>query len=51
MNVLLVEDEEKLASFIRKGLEEEGYTVETAYNGKRGLELASESSYDILLLD
>ncbi len=51
MNVLLIEDEEKVASFISKGLEEEGYTVEQAYDGRRGLELLAEKSYDILLLD
>jgi len=51
MNVLLVEDEEKVASFISKGLEEEGYNVEIAYNGRTGLELLSEHGYDIILLD
>jgi len=51
VKVLLVEDEEKVARFISKGLEEEGYIVETANNGKKGLELLGERSYDILLLD
>jgi DNA-binding response OmpR family regulator len=51
MNVLLVEDEEKVANFISKGLEEEGYYVEIAYNGRTGLELLGERSYDIILLD
>jgi DNA-binding response OmpR family regulator len=51
MNILLVEDEEKVASFISKGLEEEGYNVETAYDGRTGLKLLSEQSYDIILLD
>jgi DNA-binding response OmpR family regulator len=51
VNVLLVEDEEKVANFISKGLEEEGYIVETANNGNKGLELLGERSYDILLLD
>jgi DNA-binding response OmpR family regulator len=51
MNVLLIEDEEKVASFISRGLEEEGYVVEKAYDGRRGLELLGERSYDILLLD
>jgi DNA-binding response OmpR family regulator len=51
MNVLLIEDEEKVASFISRGLEEEGYVVEKAYDGKKGLELLGERSYDILLLD
>jgi DNA-binding response OmpR family regulator len=51
MNILLVEDEEKVASFISKGLEEEGYSIEIAYNGRLGLELLNERSYDIVLLD
>jgi len=51
MNILLVEDEEKVASFISNGLEEEGYCVEIAYNGRTGLELLSGRSYDIVLLD
>jgi len=51
MKILLVEDEEKVAGFISKGLEEEGYDVEIAYNGRTGLELLSERSYDIVLLD
>lgn len=51
MKLLLVEDESKVASFISKGLEEEGYTVDCAYDGKKGLELLRESSYDAVLLD
>ncbi len=51
MKILLVEDEEKVAGFISKGLEEEGYDVEIAYNGRTGLELLSERAYDIVLLD
>ena len=37
MNVLLIEDELKVANFISKGLEEEGYSVQVAYNGAEGL--------------
>jgi DNA-binding response OmpR family regulator len=51
MKILLVEDEEKVAGFISKGLEEEGYSVEIAYNGRTGLDLLSERPYDIVLLD
>ncbi|MGB4223874.1 MAG: response regulator, partial [Syntrophorhabdus sp.] len=51
MKLLLVEDEEKVAHFISKGLEEEGYTIDIAYDGRRGLELLKESTYDLLLLD
>ncbi|MCX8022000.1 MAG: response regulator transcription factor [Syntrophorhabdaceae bacterium] len=51
MRALLVEDEEKVASFIKEGLEEEGYTVDCAYDGRVGLELSSKNKYDIILLD
>lgn len=51
MNILLVEDEEKVANFISSGLEEEGYNVEVAYDGRKGLELLNEHIYDIVLLD
>lgn len=51
MHVLVVEDEEKVAHFISRGLEEEGYAVEVAYDGKKGLDLIGERKYDIVLLD
>jgi DNA-binding response OmpR family regulator len=51
VNVLIVEDETKVASFISRGLEEEGYRVDVAYDGKQGLDLLKESVYDIVLLD
>jgi DNA-binding response OmpR family regulator len=51
MKVLLIEDEEKVANFISKGLEEEGYAVDMAYNGREGLDLVKTNSYDMLLLD
>lgn len=51
MNVLIIEDETKVASFISRGLEEEGYRVDVAYDGKQGLDLLKESIYDIVLLD
>ncbi len=51
MSVLLVEDELKVASFISKGLEEEGYSVDVAYNGAEGLQLLKANAYDIVLLD
>ncbi len=51
MKVLLVEDESKVAKFISLGLEEEGYAVDTAPDGKKGLEFLNESAYDIVLLD
>lgn len=51
MKLLLVEDELKVANFLSKGLQEEGYVVDVAYDGKKGLELLRESTYDIVLLD
>ena len=51
MKILLVEDEERLASFIRKGMSAEGYEVEVAYDGRTGLSLFRRDIYDIILLD
>lgn len=51
MKILVIEDERKLADYLRKGLSEEGYVVEVAYNGVDGLHMATEGRYDLLLLD
>ena len=51
MKILIVEDEKKVASFIKKGLEEEYYTVDVAYDGKEGLRLALGEEYDLMILD
>ena len=51
MKILLVEDEERLASFIRKGISAEGYEVEVAYDGRTGLSLFRKDMYDIIILD
>ncbi len=51
MLILIVEDERKIASFVKKGLEAEGYAVDTAYDGERGLIMAEENDYDLILLD
>jgi heavy metal response regulator len=51
MRILLVEDEKKVASFIKKGLEEEFYSVDVAYDGKEGLRLALIEEYDLIILD
>ncbi len=51
MKILVVEDEKKVASFIKKGLEEEYYTVDVAYDGKEGLRLALSDEYDLIVLD
>ena len=51
MKILVVEDEIKTASYLKKGLEENGFVVDWAQNGQDGLHLAQEGSYDILILD
>lgn len=49
--LLLVEDDEATASYIAKGLAEEGFAVDRADNGRDGLFLASDGSYDAVILD
>jgi heavy metal response regulator len=51
MRFLIVEDEKKVAGFIKRGLEQEGYTVDVAYDGAEGEELALARSYGMLILD
>jgi two-component system OmpR family response regulator len=51
MKILVVEDEKKIASFVKKGLAEEGFTVDAAHNGDDGWRLATNQSYDALVLD
>ena len=51
MRILVVEDEKKVASFIKKGLEEEHYAVDTAYDGETGLYMANVNEYDLIVLD
>jgi two-component system copper resistance phosphate regulon response regulator CusR len=51
MRLLVVEDERGIANFVKEGLEEEGYAVDVAANGTHGLELATQSEYDLLILD
>ncbi len=49
--ILVVEDEKKVASFIKRGLEEEDFTVDVAVDGEEGLELATGKRYDLILMD
>lgn len=51
MRLLLVEDEERLAAALRRGLGAEGFVVDVAGDGVTGLRLASESDYDVVVLD
>jgi DNA-binding response OmpR family regulator len=50
-NILLVEDEQKTANILKKGLEENGYYVEIAYDGLIGQRLFMTHSYDLVILD
>jgi two-component system copper resistance phosphate regulon response regulator CusR len=51
MRLLVVEDEAKTGEYLRKGLEESGFTVDIANNGVDGLHLALEENYDLVVLD
>lgn len=51
MRILVIEDEQKVARFLKKGLEAEGYEVETAADGKTGEKCARTEVYDLILLD
>ena len=50
-HILLVEDEEKLARMVELELQYEGYSVEKAFDGRKGLELALSGAFDLVLLD
>ena len=51
MRLLVAEDEKKVASFIKQGLEEEGYAVDVAADGEEGLAMAQGGVHDLLILD
>jgi DNA-binding response OmpR family regulator len=51
MRILVVEDEKKVLSFIKRGLEEEKYEVDTAMDGEEGLKMAVDKPYDLIVLD
>lgn len=51
MKILLVEDDKKIATIVKRGLEGEGFTVEVAFDGVDGLWLATEGSFDLIVLD
>ncbi|MFB0907041.1 MAG: response regulator [Spirosomataceae bacterium] len=50
-NILIIEDDERIAQNISKGLQEKGYNTEIAYDGKIGLKMALNSTFDLILLD
>jgi DNA-binding response OmpR family regulator len=51
MKILLVEDDPKISTFIKIGLESNNYTVDTAYDGTMGERLATSKSYEVIILD
>jgi DNA-binding response OmpR family regulator len=51
MRVLVVEDEHKIANSIKKGLEQESFAIDVAYDGEKGFDLAATEDYDVIILD
>jgi DNA-binding response OmpR family regulator len=51
MNILVVEDEKKVASFIKKGLEASDYQITIAHDGAEGLRRAASDEFDLVILD
>jgi two-component system copper resistance phosphate regulon response regulator CusR len=51
MKILVVEDEKKVAGFIKRGLEEDNYKVSVTYDGAEGLKLALEEDFSLVILD
>jgi len=51
MRILVIEDERRLANVIKKGLSEDGFAVDLAFDGQEGQYLACEEPYDLIVLD
>ena len=51
MRILIIEDEKKVAQFIKKGFQSESYSVDIALDGERGAFLAQTGEYDAIILD
>ena len=51
MNILIVEDDKKIANYSKEGFEEEHFVVDLAYNGEDGLSLVETNTYDVIILD
>jgi len=51
MRILIVEDERKISTYIKRGLEEQGYAVDAAYTGREALDWAAAAPYDVIILD
>jgi len=51
MRILLVEDDQRIVDFVQRGLKAEGYMVETAGNGRQGIDLGAEGDFQVIILD
>jgi DNA-binding response OmpR family regulator len=51
MRILIIEDEQKMAEILKRGLEEENFAVEVAHDGDNGLAIGKEQKFDVILLD
>ncbi len=51
MKILVIEDEKKVANFIKRGLEEEKFEIDTANDGETGMQMAVENAYSLIILD
>ena len=51
MKILVIEDEVRLAKFVKMGLEQAGYVVDLAHDGAKGMEMAAVNLYDLIVLD
>jgi len=51
MNILVIEDEQSVSAFIKKGLEEQGNKVTQAFDGEMGLKIARQYDFDVIILD
>jgi len=51
MRILLVEDEHRISTYVKRGLEEEGYAVDAVFNGTDALDWAEATPYDMIVLD
>ena len=51
MRVLVVEDEQKISAYLKRGLEEHGFAVDTAFTGREALEWAEAVNFDLIILD
>lgn len=51
MHILIIEDEQRVSDLIKRGLEEQGYTVELAYDGETGRKLALAKEFSLIIMD